>query len=223
MMSISSRRRRVRIRSSSSASVTPSGNASFRSSNVRYPCSFASLISSRMRAWTSTDEYNPGTPSAGTESAPLLLGLTDRDLTRLPLSAMSRGFLLRFPRPFRCDFVALRIRLLLTGRADDRRLPPLRFECLAKFVRLRIWTKACGLPRGGSRLSVGPAGGLGKLVELFLQVKNLFLQIYDLTSAQPGNFDPVFCRLQTTTHNTLAGPLPPLLDHCFCGRRHLLH
>src|SRR5205814_956363 len=86
--------------------------------------------------------YKPNTPSAETERAPLLLGWTDEDLTRLPLSAMSRGFLLRFPRPFRCAFVALRLRLLLRPRADDRRLPALCFECLAKFVRLRIWTKA---------------------------------------------------------------------------------
>jgi hypothetical protein len=63
---------------------------------------------------------------------------------------MSRGFLLRLPRPFRCAFVALRLRLLLSRRVDDRRLPPLRFECLAKFVRLRIWTKAFGLPRDGA-------------------------------------------------------------------------
>jgi hypothetical protein len=87
------------------------------------------------------EEYKPDTPSAGTERVPLLLGRTDEDLMRLPLRAMSRGFLLRFPRPFRFAFVALRLRLLLSRRADDCRLPPLRFECLANFVRLRIWSK----------------------------------------------------------------------------------
>jgi hypothetical protein len=91
---------------------------------------------------------------------------------------MSRGFLLRFPRPFRFAFEALRPRLLLSRRADDCRLLPLRFECLAKFVRLRIWSKTFSLPRGGGRhLCVASADGPAKFVELFLQVKNLFLQI----------------------------------------------
>jgi len=104
---------------------------------------------------------------------------------RFRLSAFSRDFLLWFPRPFKCALDALRLRLTLSRRTDDRRLLPLRFECLAKFVRLRIWTKALGLPHGGSgHLSADPADGPGKLVELLLQVKNLFLQIYDFTSAE---------------------------------------
>jgi len=96
------------------------------------------------------DEYKPDTPSAGTESFPLSLGPADERVLRLRSSALSRGFLLRFPRPFRCALDPLCLRPTLSRRTDDRRLPPLCFECLAKFVRLRIWTKALGLPRHSS-------------------------------------------------------------------------
>jgi hypothetical protein len=102
----------------------------------------------------------------------------DEDLMRAPFRPVSRGDLLLFPCAFKRLFGALRRRLLLSRRADDCRLPPLRFECLAKFVRLRIWSKTFGLPRGSCRhLSIAPADGPRKFVELFLQVKNLFLQI----------------------------------------------
>jgi hypothetical protein len=67
---------------------------------------------------------------------------------RTPFRAASRGRLPWFRCEFKRFFGALRLRLLLSRRADDCRLPPLRFECLAKFVRLRIWSKAFGLPRG---------------------------------------------------------------------------
>jgi hypothetical protein len=72
-------------------------------------------------------------------------------------------------------------------------------------------------------LCVSSADGPRKFVELFLQVKDLFLQIYDVTSAQPRDFDPVFCDIETTTHNTLTHPVPPFFDHHFYGSRHLLH
>jgi hypothetical protein len=97
---------------------------------------------------------------------------------RARFRAVSRGDLLWFPCEFKRLFGALRLRLLLSRRADDCRLPTLRFECLAKFVRLKIWSKTFGLPFGGSNhLCVPPADGSTKVVELFLQVKNLFLQI----------------------------------------------
>ena len=122
------------------------------------------------------DEYKPDTPRVGTDSGPLLLGRANEDLIRLRLSVFIRGFLLWFPRPFKCALGAVRLRLTLSRCTDDRRLLPLRFECLAKFVRLRIWTKAFGLPHDSSRhLSAAPADGPTKFVELFLQVKNLFL------------------------------------------------
>ena len=102
----------------------------------------------------------------------------DKDLIRVRFRALSRCGLLWFPCEFKRFFGTLRFPLLLSRRADDCRLPPLRFECLAKFVRLRIWSKTFGLPRGSSQyLSIASADGLGKFVELFLQVKNLFLQI----------------------------------------------
>ena len=59
-MSISIRRNCARMASSSSASVTASGSASLRSSNVMYPCSFASLVKSRMRACKSSGAIPPG-------------------------------------------------------------------------------------------------------------------------------------------------------------------
>ena len=67
---------------------------------------------------------------------------------RARFRAASRAGLLWFPCEFKRFFGALRLRLLLSRRADDCRLLPLRFECLAKFVRLRIWSKTFGLPRG---------------------------------------------------------------------------
>src|SRR5215467_893278 len=147
------------------------------------------------------DEYKPDTPRVGTDS-PLLLGRAGERVMRLRLSAFSRAFLLWFARPFRWALDAVRLRPTLSRRTDDRRLLPLRFECLAKFVRLRIWTKAFGLPRDSSQhLSAAPANGPTKFVELFLQVKNLFLQIYDLTSAQFRQFDSVFCCLQPATND----------------------
>ena len=72
----------------------------------------------------------------------------NEDLVRAPFRLVSRGGLLWFPCEFKRFFGALLRRLLLSRRADDCRLPPLRFECLAKFVRLRIWSKTFGLPRG---------------------------------------------------------------------------
>ena len=123
------------------------------------------------------DEYKPDTPRVGTDS-PLLLGRAGKRVMRLRLSAFSRAFLLWFARPFKWALDAVRLRLTLSRRTDDRRLLPLRFECLAKFVWLRIWSRTFGLPRGSSRhLRISSADGPRKFVELFLQVKNLFLQI----------------------------------------------
>jgi hypothetical protein len=53
---------------------------------------------------------------------------------------LSRGDLLWFFCEFKDLFDALRL-LILSRRADDCRLLSLRFECLAKFVWLRIWSK----------------------------------------------------------------------------------
>jgi len=71
--------------------------------------------------------------------------LSDRvefGVRRAALSAAILGCFFRFA-PTAIDLVAapgLR-RFRLMRRADDCRLPPLRFECLAKIVRLRILTK----------------------------------------------------------------------------------
>jgi len=106
----------------------------------------------------------------------LLLGRAGEHVIRLRPSAFIRGGFLWFPRPFQCALGAVRLRLTLSRRTDDRRLLPLRFECLAKFVRLRIWTKAFGLPRDSSwHLGGTSACGPAKFVQLLLQVKNLFL------------------------------------------------
>jgi hypothetical protein len=72
----------------------------------------------------------------------------DEDLARAPFRPVNRGGLLWFLCEFKRFFGALLRRLLLSRRADDCRLLPLRFECLAKFVRLRIWSKTFALPRG---------------------------------------------------------------------------
>ena len=59
-------------------------------------------------------------------------------------------------------------------------------------------------------------------MELSLQVKNLFLQIYDFTGAESRQFDLGFCCLKAATNNILANSLPPFLDDYFCGRGYLL-
>jgi len=67
---------------------------------------------------------------------------------RARFRAVSPGGLLWFLCEFKRFFGALRFWLPLSRRADGCRLLPLRFECLAKFFRLRIWSKTFGLPRG---------------------------------------------------------------------------
>src|ERR1700730_1507770 len=138
-----------------------------------------------MRFCTSIAEYktDAGAIPSGSDNSPL----ADRfDLggTRTIFSAVIRGCLFRFAPAGISLLAILRLRLLRLSRgADDCRLPPLRFECLAKIIRLDL-TKTFDLPPALDRqLIVGRAGGLRKLVELFLQVKNLFLQIYDVPGA----------------------------------------
>lgn len=93
-----------------------------------------------MRFWTSIAEYktDAGAISAGSASRPL----PDRfgaGGTRTIFSAVIRGRLFRFARTAICLFATRRLRLLRLSRcADDCRLPPLRFECLAKIMRLLI-------------------------------------------------------------------------------------
>jgi hypothetical protein len=99
----------------------------------------------------------------------------------------ARGCFLEFRRTQRaaCLVDEPRRRLCLSRFADDCRLPSLRFECLAKISVITDLTKTFDWPRsnGIDKLIVGRAGGLRKLVELLLQVKDLFLQIYDLAGA----------------------------------------
>jgi hypothetical protein len=133
-----------------------------------------------MRFWTSTVENKSAAAScrAASGSGPLLRR-AEPGLMRLILSVPIRGFF-RFFRRAKGFLDTLRRRWLRLSRcADDCRLPPLRFECLAKMVRLRIGLRRSTFRAAIDRqLIVGRAGGLRKLVELFLQVKDLFLQIY---------------------------------------------
>ena len=129
----------------------------------------------------------------------MLLGESDEEVTRALLSAGIRRRLWGFPRASKRNLDVRRRWLFLSRRADDRRLPPPRFECLAKFVWLRSWTKAFGLPRGSSRhLNVAAAHGPGKFVELFFQVKNLFLQIYYVPRSDIWLCDSRFSPLELT-------------------------
>ena len=108
---------------------------------------------------------------------------SDGDLADLRFSAATRELFLWFSGAFSRLFGALLRRLPLSRRADDCRLPPLRFECLAKFIRLRIWSETSACHAAADQLRAGPANGPRKVVELFLQVKDLFLQIHDLACA----------------------------------------
>src|SRR6266700_1711225 len=227
IMSISIRRSRVRMRSSSSASVIPSGNASFRSSNVRSPCSFASLISSRMRLWISIAECSCAIIS--------LFGLAGRTpmrvcpwampITRLVLSAGTFACLFRIRRIAEAFVIERRRSCFGLGRlADDRRMPPFRFECLAKIARLKILTETFDSLTADRQLTVGHAGWrkLGKFVELFLQVKDLFLQIHYVAGAELWTFYPILRHLELAAQHSLANPQPPFFHHRSSVGRHLL-
>src|SRR4030095_8820313 len=99
----------------------------------------ASLISSRMRLCNSIVEYKRDAAicSRGSGNDPLLrcveVGL------RLALSATIRGCFLSFRRSRATPlFNEPRRRACLSRFADDCRLPPLCFECLAKMIGLLI-------------------------------------------------------------------------------------
>ncbi len=93
-----------------------------------------------MRFWTSTAEYKADADAipVGSSSDPLL-DRVEFGVRRPALSAAILGCFFRFA-PTAIDLVAApRLRCFrLMRRADDCRLPPLRFECLAKIVRLRF-------------------------------------------------------------------------------------
>ena len=96
-----------------------------------------------MRFWTSIAEYKPDADAtrAGSGNGPLL-DRFEAGVTRAIFSAVILGCLFGFA-PTAIDLLGTpRLRWLRSSRrADDCRLPPLRFECLAKIVRLRILTK----------------------------------------------------------------------------------
>ena len=93
-----------------------------------------------MRFWTSIAEYKADADATrvGSGSRPLL-DRFEADLTRPIFTAAVLACLFRFA-PATVDLrVTPRLLWLRLSRGDDdRRLPPLRFECLAKVVRLRI-------------------------------------------------------------------------------------
>ena len=92
---------------------------------------------------------------------------------RLIFSALILEFF-RFFRRAKGLFETLRRPCLrLSRREDDCRLPPRRFECLAKFP-LRI-KNAHVCPDRHLTVDFGGRRKLRKLVEFLCQVKNLFL------------------------------------------------
>src|SRR5437763_14555062 len=104
---------------------------------------------------------------------------------RLTLRAAIPSGFFRFFREVkaRLDTPRRRWRWLRLSRcADDCRLPPLRFECLAKFP-LRI-KNAHVCPDRHLTVDFGGRRKLRKLVEFLCQVKNLFLYIDDISGAQ---------------------------------------
>ncbi len=111
-----------------------------------------------MRFWTSIAEYktDAGPIPAGSEISPLLDRFGAR-VTRAIFRAVIRRCRFRFARTAICLFATRRLGLLRLSRcADDCRLPPLRFECLAKIIRLDL-TKTFDLPRGyGSTTNCRP-------------------------------------------------------------------
>ena len=90
-------------------------------------------------------------------------------------------------------------------------------------------TKTFDLPRGIgattnpeilSGLIVAQAGRLRKFVELSPEVKNLFLQIYRLASAEIREFYSVRGDIKLPTQDRLSDAEPPFFDHrSSIGRR----
>jgi hypothetical protein len=84
-------------------------------------------------------------------------------------------------------------------------------------------TKTFDLPPAfGRQLIVARADGLRKLAELPLQVKDLFLQIYDLSGAKIRKFYSVRGDIKLPAQDRLADAEPPFFDHrSSIGRRFL--
>src|SRR6266496_5915964 len=177
-----------------------------------------------MRLCNSIAEYNRDAAICSRGSGNDPLRWVERAL-RLALSATTRGCFLSFRRSRRATglFDEPRRWACLSRFADDCRLPPLCFECLAKIVRLRILTKTFDLPPAiGRQLIVARADGLRKLAELPLQVKDLFLQIYDLSGAKIREFYSVRGDIKLPAQDRLADAEPPFFDHrSSIGRRFL--
>ncbi|PYL23005.1 MAG: hypothetical protein DMF37_10795 [Verrucomicrobia bacterium] len=128
-----------------------------------------------MRVWTSIVENRTAADICrdGSGSDPLSRRV-EPDLMRLPLSAAIPDCFFRFFREAKRPFDTLWRRWRrLSRRADGCRLPPLRFECLAKFP-LRI-KNAHVCPDRHLAVDFGGRRKLRKLVEFLCQVKNLFL------------------------------------------------
>ena len=77
-------------------------------------------------------------------------------------------------------------------------------------------------PESLSGLIAGRAGKLGKLVELYPKVKNLFLQIYRLTGGDIWEFYSVRGDIKLTAQDSLANAEPPFFDHRSSIYGHLL-
>jgi hypothetical protein len=73
----------------------------------------------------------------------------------------------------------------LSRFGDDFRLPPFRFECLAK-VAVKDFAETRNHCLGPTGLPVDPRGRRKrrKVAELFQEVKNFFLQIHQLARTQ---------------------------------------
>jgi hypothetical protein len=128
---------------------------------------------------------------------------------RLGLNVAILGCLFRFRRRTD-DFVGelRRSRLLLSRFGDDCRLLPFRFECLANCCAVKDLSPLADrqLIANASHLTVTRTEGrkLGKLVELFLQVKNLFLQIHYVTGAELRQSYSVLCHIELAAQHGLA-------------------
>src|SRR5439155_12191213 len=97
--------------------------------------------------------------------------------------------------------------------AEDGRPRPLRVECVAKTVRLRFDYAVRPAAAIDRQLIAGRPRGLRKLVELFLQVKDLFLQIYYVPGTELRELYSVRRHIELPTQNGLPNSEPPWFDH----------
>src|SRR3982074_2598552 len=89
-------------------------------------------------------------------------------------------------------------------------------------VKNEIWTSIADSQDRQLTIDAGGRRKRGKVAELLLEVKNLFLKIDHLAGAQLRQLHTAFGHLQLPPHDRLPQAKPPLLSQLCWMRRHPL-